>query len=78
MNNCGRIATDSRKMEKDHKTSVNVNLYRKMQARMKHGPSRYSMRKVSIDGSCVGLTATLQYGGEEDLNGTDLYLYFMR
>ena len=52
MNSCGMMATDSRKMENDQRTSTKVKLYLKMSARIAEGPMRYPMRNVSMAGSC--------------------------
>ena len=49
------MATDSRKMGNDQRTSTKVKLYLKMSARIAEGPMRYSTRNVSMAGSCVGL-----------------------
>ena len=36
-----------------------------MNARMSDGPTRYSTRKVSMDGSCVGLRRACEHNGVE-------------
>ena len=51
---------------------------------MRQGPRIYSILKVSMEGSCVGLKGNMKIKGQNELqvsgggSAADLYLIFMR